>query len=1056
MATPFFQTPYIPAYDSLKHPDSTPGQERMSDLAWGNFKTEFAKFYTYGVTRELTWNGSDEQREFYIAGTFSTYLTSQGLKKEDFDDSGKNSTFKQELLNICTNKEQTAKALRDQIWSIGVENGKFVGEHKEKPELLTPYRPAFFAIQNTTIEYALKGQGEQFRKHVLLDLGILNKDIYPLCEDNQLPVEGPMLGITVGGRVSKATLLEKGFRQDSSNTLKYTKGDYSVIFSTNSSGAICARIVSYPAGVTTDRIKTDLSDFIAEIRFTDPDGKTTNSAGFPAPAAPPPSVVEEATDTAGAFGKFDQQCILIKNIDRFIGRINPPNLDPNYNNIIKLDVKNRQDARSIGNLINGSQYFLPFVNVPNHVLASLVPKIRLIKTYIVDKKTVDVELPLENFIDPSDILKDNIGKSFGYGLDSFSWENTSFNETDRNISATLTMKFATLDSFTKERKGIVLTPGFRDNPLYTNFKFLELIYQVPTKAGKDPNIKVQEGARFRIKVIVGWEYSRKVLSELVNASELGALEKAIKANTIVLYLYNKGHDLKFEQDGTLSVTINYQSSQEAILNDEIRANILQKKNAEAESERSKLEAIIEDKKEDESPVAKEEIKSAREKLEKLSMDSTFKVYADFLDEFISSGFMKAAVIKVEDLVALKLAMYSVNPAPTVPITWDTELEKTFNDSVPTFDHDAIKAPGTSAEEKHSAMVGDISAIKARISSESTTKKTLVYFHLGELLNLVLGRLNNEAETPDDFIRLIVGPFMYRTKIKPSEVKAEGDRGVLPQVGTENGPKNLADIPISLEYFLDWFQSEVIDQRKKVYTLRNFLSDVIAKFILQLLSPTCFGSSFELSRTKVDINLLSASPREGNIDRVTGKSLSDKSVGGTIELTNSIKEMLDQAGRFNDLKSVGLINYIYLQALNIDTDTNGIIDEIQNSKEGIYHLRMGSDRGLVKEINFSKDDLTSMAVAIYTQQGSVNQRILRKPYNADVSLVGNNMFKPGTNLYIDGSYAFKTPSSDRNALLELGLGGFYIVTKTNNSIAAGKFDTNIACRFIRYGQFPRGR
>ena len=130
-----------------------------------------------------------------------------------------------------------------------------------------------------------------------------------------------------------------------------------------------------------------------------------------------------------------------------------------------------------------------------------------------------------------------------------------------------------------------------------------------------------------------------------------------------------------------------------------------------------------------------------------------------------------------------------------------------------------------------------------------------------------------------------------------------------------------------------------------------------------------------------------------------------------------------------------------------------VNEIINSRRGIYHIKSGLDRGIVKEVNFAKDELTAMPVAIYSQQGTVNPKLLRTPYNATVSMLGNTVFKPGAIVYVDPSFTLSIPEIKRrtsSVIEEMGLGGFYIITATKNSISTGKFTTELSLRFANYG------
>jgi len=787
------------------------------------------------------------------------------------------------------------------------------------------------------------------------------------------------------------------------------------------------------------------------------------------PTPPDPSS-KEGKEILKNFSKYDQQCIMIKELNQFLERlkIRDPENGYYYDNLFYLKALNQDEIRSANNIIHGSKYFMPFINVPNHILSALVPKIRLYKSYILDGgQKFDIELPMEDKISQEDILSEHIGKGFGYGLESFSWENTSFNEFDRNISATLIMKFSNLDSFTKVRTGIIAGDPKKvpDKDEYKKFSFLELIYQVPAKvnaSAPDKDLQADQQVanprKFKIKISIGWEFEDSVLNNLQYTGNLEALKKAIKANNYVLYLYNKGHDLQIDQQGRVTVSINYQSAQEARINDETRSNILA--NTKSLDEIQTIQKSIEEKSDEQKLRADDKeiaakIQELEKELELKESNLNFEIYSDFLDKFFEKGLINFCKLTDKDILKLKTALY---PSVKTPSLVNIKFLKIDEAPGVQQKYRDLKKKGKGNETDVSASIEELKKtfLGNNVTKDGTTQEFVIpYFYFGDLLDLIIENINITAkdDKANEPLRLITGPIIYE-RIESSSIRELQQRKDLPRSKKTNVTikTNIADLPISLELFLDWFNSEIVAQRRRTVTLRSFLSSVLSKFIVNVLGPSCFGKSFVSANPKTDIHILNV-VEQGGKDPLKNTANNGNGLNEGKIITVKDLERIDQSIKFSNLQNLNIIPYLYMQIYYSDIDYPFIINENLNAQQGTYHLKMGVDRGLVKQINFAKDDNPAMPVLIYSKQGTVNSQILRAPYNAEVSMVGNTIFKPGSTVYIDAAYTLSIPSTKAGtseAIQQLGLGGFYIVYRTKNVIQSGKFSTEIGCRFTNYG------
>ena len=124
-------------------------------------------------------------------------------------------------------------------------------------------------------------------------------------------------------------------------------------------------------------------------------------------------------------------------------------------------------------------------------------------------------------------------------------------------------------------------------------------------------------------------------------------------------------------------------------------------------------------------------------------------------------------------------------------------------------------------------------------------------------------------------------------------------------------------------------------------------------------------------------------------------------------------------------STRLGNYLVLSVYNVNRSgrlsqplAKGQRRSARDSGWGIYHFKIGKDRGLLKNISFRKMDDPHLEAARYIEEGDTLGGMVRR-YNATVDMYGNNLFEPGSEIFLDTSRG-----ADVNSIShKLGLGGY---------------------------------
>ena len=150
---------------------------------------------------------------------------------------------------------------------------------------------------------------------------------------------------------------------------------------------------------------------------------------------------------------------------------------------------------------------------------------------------------------------------------------------------------------------------------------------------------------------------------------------------------------------------------------------------------------------------------------------------------------------------------------------------------------------------------------------------------------------------------------------------------------------------------------------------------------------------------------------------------------------------------------GYYNYtlIYPVSPTLSTGHNGVGIRTKDENEGTYHFVIGSDKGLLKNVKFTKTDMAYLREARYYNQGNYGLLQLGAVYNVELELFGNTLFYPGMEIFIDprGFGPDWNPvvgGRNRSVANALGIGGYHIITKVNSTISTSGFTTTITAVF----------
>ncbi len=366
---------------------------------------------------------------------------------------------------------------------------------------------------------------------------------------------------------------------------------------------------------------------------------------------------------------------------------------------------------------------------------------------------------------------------------------------------------------------------------------------------------------------------------------------------------------------------------------------------------------------------------------------------------------------------------------------------------------AGKADLAKVAEQQAKAIDDKKSEQTKIGNIAYTK--IRFFFLGDILDAAMECMRNITPVVDR-PRIVIGemPIIFPTKLNATIKTTD-------RLSKKRSYYNLADIPISFDLFQQFFLQKVVATERDRYPVLEFIKDVIGELIIPAVSPNVLddGAAFN---SKLNYSTLNISvPAPDNKDPlILNYSKKDKkyshqdlyeeqSYNGIIindELLSEISKSRINLVNSKDLNDVA--NYVFIYCSSMmpfanDNEKTPKEMEQQDTTNGIYHAKMGTDSGIVKKIAFKKSEIPYQREMIARNNGKNLGTSIKQVYNADVTLFGNNIYYPGDYLYINPIFAF-----DKGGLVDLqeklGIGGYYMVTKVNTSISESGFETKLDC------------
>jgi hypothetical protein len=807
---------------------------------------------------------------------------------------------------------------------------------------------------------------------------------------------------------------------------------------------------------------------------------------------PPPASAADSQRTEGDdkgtgevnIEPIDFQCVLMRNIRQLSGM----HQTQPYKHTIRVMTDGAPGSvMSIidhGNMTNEVRELL---SLCPEVYGALSPYLKITRVEYTEKGKVkrdhhgdpiEKELRIPNFVserDVEDILAGKRSRISGAGVKKFSWELKGVQpaEVDNNITAKLEVYFQSVGDFfggATQAGGNV--PNFLD--LIINSAAVRQVKNKSGTGGQSPSKKPKtcpvnkaisqeyDGASFRIKVCAGWSppEDMEAMFPTMSAAKVKLLRDAIMASRVSLFLQQVRHNIQFNENGSLLLSIDYHAALSGLLRGST-ADIFADGKAKDEIERLRADktSISEDEAaatEDGQTLSDKEKEKFGEQTDELLKKIDELEQADKLQKYrmLLEGLFKSQKVQILTLNATDVYGKGIDQmtheervefarARQSPEYFTSDKRSVAGGEFEGSVLESIPDEGGTTEDVGKKVDKEIKKEDKTKTKQAKKQKGMVqipYMYLGDIIENVLSqiKINNgeelhfkfflsEVDLIDPLVALQVKGFadyvacgnvkdaiVLDAMEASSGVTVKGEQGLIITM-------NIGDIPISLDAFQKWFTDKVIKASLDKYYFLNFIKDICAQLISNALKSRCFGKKYKFFQ-RFDAQPLSL----GDAKNLRGL----KTVMATT-LANHKRKLTCETTAADSALGIILIS--------TDSKPKSLKGDFeQDLKKGIYHNYIGSSCGLVKKINFNREEMPYLRESKIQKQGALGAAQLRELYSVNIDLVGNN-------LYRNGSYVYVSPlllDTTMEELEFLGLHGYYLVTSVSSEVTETSFVTKM--------------
>ena len=741
----------------------------------------------------------------------------------------------------------------------------------------------------------------------------------------------------------------------------------------------------------------------------------------------PPEIEEETENTKDQRERFYKQCALLLNMDNLVNNYDMSGIMheksreegyTSYNGRIHLvtnaSAPDGQNNTILNKLVTPTPDLMKtFINIAPDKASELLPFIRFFRVWndaLGELQEIEFDFPQYGTRE----MNETFDRGDGVGMQEFTWEcdGETPATASKYINATLTLVFQSFDDFTRVRKNKANNP----------FRWVDMFVSptsIVAKGGPEtdtPHTLRYDPEYYRIRVDVGYH---------PNAPQDSALGKALDTQNRSFFLVLKDNEITINKDMSVTIQANYGAYIEEAM-DSNKFNALTTpdiKNLEADYKK-KWDAATKSFKE--GGCDDKELRQVR-----ATINAQLEALIKMQHKSVMTNMLNMGRIFHVDMTGKDIDNYRAAGSFT---------------SIPKPIGSDIVKPGTAAAHKlrQKMMAMDDPDRKSwEEAAEPHKDYRIYYFYFGDLIYLLnssmyagnqpwnsAGLYKDVAVKGAENTKLLLMDFDYHNPLSQSD----NTRRTI----------NIAHIPISVDFFFQWYVNNIIKNEVYHMGVGNFIKRMLTELITEALAEVCMSSEeghyVSFQHGSLSVAGVSVRPPEGKTeftDPITSMMLLEKlkqeKAGDDDKnpLHNNyvfdVNQHYNKPGMPNgmalplrfvpnnvvlqqhDRNGVqGQFQYVYIYGDSKDPQHvgRGILED--DSLRGCYHLDLARSNGLVKNISFSKNNIPYLRESRMFNQGQAGLLQLSAVYDCEIEMIGNTLFLPGQEVWVN-PYGFGGPT-----------------------------------------------
>jgi hypothetical protein len=290
--------------------------------------------------------------------------------------------------------------------------------------------------------------------------------------------------------------------------------------------------------------------------------------------------------------------------------------------------------------------------------------------------------------------------------------------------------------------------------------------------------------------------------------------------------------------------------------------------------------------------------------------------------------------------------------------------------------------------------------------------------------------------------------------------------------------NIGEIPIEVEVFTKWYKENIVDKKLDSISFLEFVRRLAFYLITDVFGEVCIDEAQHKRLSFMTAAINSTKTQQGDEDAKGTLEemlfLTPEVDGPIIDISrfynqtgpeDNLLPLPTSANNITNLQPSDFVQYLVLYAHHRPETHLGRGKALEDAKRGVHHLYIGSNKGILKNVSFSKTDIQYLRESRMLSQGENGLLQLSSVYRANIKMIGNTIFYPGMLLYLNpfgfGGMDFGLPQQGPGTLDEpilsniMGIGGYQKVVKVSSTISeSGKFETDVECLFEHTGEGPK--